>query len=90
MPPVAELAARGQAQAIVRRQPRTISEILDAARKEMELEDAYVAWLRGEPVPQLPHPRRTLRQWLTGRRPPVAVTPTMTSQELIWRTGTSR
>ena len=35
----------------------------------MELEDAYIAWLEGKPVPQLRHPRRTLRQWLTGRKP---------------------
>jgi hypothetical protein len=35
----------------------------------MELEDAYVAWLEGKPVPQLRHPRRTLRQWLMNRPP---------------------
>ena len=46
------LRAQGEARA-VQWGPRTIMQILQDARKEMELEDAYVAWLEGKPVPQL-------------------------------------
>jgi hypothetical protein len=87
MPPMPVLIAQGEARAVVRREPRTIQQILDDARKSMELEDSYCAWLAGEPVPQLRHPRRTLRQWLTGRRPEPAPAEPMTSVELIWRSN---
>ena len=33
------------------------------------IEDAYVAWLEGKPIPKLRHPRRKLRDWLFGRTP---------------------
>ena len=70
----------------VQRQPRTLTEILQDARKAMELEDAYVAWLEGRPVPQLRHPRRTLRQWLTGRQPEPALVPPPVSEIVpVWR-----
>jgi hypothetical protein len=79
------LRAQGEARAI-QRGPRTITEILQDARRAMELEDAYVAWLEGKPVPQLRHPRRTLRQWLTGRKPePPAMPPPVTEIALVWR-----
>ena len=57
----------------------------------MELEDAYVAWLEGRPVPQLRHPRRTLRQWLTGRQPePAPVPPPVSEIVPVWRAVTGR
>jgi hypothetical protein len=83
LPPMPLLQAQGEARAVVNRQPRTITEILQDARRAMELEDAYIAWLEGKPVPQLRHPRRTLRQWLTGRKPEPA--PPMTEIVPVWR-----
>jgi hypothetical protein len=84
--PQARRISEGEAAAIVRnRQPRTITEILQAQRKAMELEDAYVAWLEGKPVPQFRHPRRTLRGWLFGRRPAPAFPPPMTEIVPVWR-----
>jgi hypothetical protein len=69
--PQARRISEGEAAAIVRnRQPRTIQQILQDANREMLLEDCYCAWLEGKPLPpEIRHPRRTLRQWLTGRRP---------------------
>jgi hypothetical protein len=85
LPSMPVLHAQGQARAVVRG-PRTINEILQDARKAMELEDAYVAWLEGRPVPQLRHPRRTLRQWLTGRQPePAPATTAATEIVPVWR-----
>ena len=74
----------------VNREPRTIQQILTEARLEMEREDAlidgYAAYLRGRPVPTLKHPRRSLRAWLTGRKPePPPPLPVMTSVEAVWR-----
>ena len=82
LPAMPVLRAQGEARA-VQRGPRTITEILQDARRAMELEDAYIAWLEGKPVPQLRHPRRTLRQWLTGRKPEPA--PPMTEIVTWWR-----
>ena len=48
--------------------PRTVEEVLAAARARMDAEDAYECWLRGEPVPMMRHPRRKLRRLLFGRR----------------------
>ncbi len=84
LPSMPVLRAQGEARA-VQRGPRTIQQILDDARRSMELEDAYVCWLEGKPVPQLRHPRRTLRQWLTGRQPePVPMT-SVTEIVPVWR-----
>jgi hypothetical protein len=70
MPPMRMAQLDGDVRAVVRNQPRTVAEILTDARREMELEDAYVAWLEGKPLPpRIRHPRRTLRMWLTGRGP---------------------
>jgi hypothetical protein len=82
LPAMPVLRAQGEARA-VQRGPRTITQILQDARKAMELEDAYIAWLEGKPVPQLRHPRRTLRQWLTGHKPEPA--PPMTEIVPVWR-----
>jgi len=82
LPAMPVLRAQGEARA-VQRGPRTITEILQDARRAMELEDAYIAWLEGKPVPQLRHPRRTLRQWLTGRKPEPA--PPVTEIVPVWR-----
>lgn len=55
-------------------------QILEDARRAMELEDAYVAWLEGKPVPQLRHRRRSLRARLMNRPPdPVPMSAPMTS-----------
>jgi hypothetical protein len=51
----------------------------------MELEDAYVACMEGKPVPQLRHPRRTLRQWLMNRPPdPLPMPPPVTEIVPVW------
>jgi hypothetical protein len=85
MPQPRRSISEGEARAIVRnRQPRTVAQILDSARKEMELEDSYIAWMKGEKVPQLRHPRRRLRQWLTGRRPEPLPNSVMSSVEPVW------
>ena len=79
-----------EVRSVTSRQLRTISQILDDARRQMEEDDrysaAYDAWLTGKPVPQLRHPRRSLRQWLTGQRqqPPPAPPP-MTETVPVWR-----
>jgi hypothetical protein len=81
------IRAHGEVQAVASK-PRTINEILHNARKAMELEDAYVAWLEGKPVPQLRHPRRTLRMWLRGQWPPPPAMPEpMTEVVPVWRAG---
>ena len=36
-------------------------------------------------MPQLRHPRRTLRQWLTGRQPEPAPSPPVTEIVPVWR-----
>ena len=93
LPSMPQLVAQGEARAVVnRRKPaasleEAIQRVLDDGRKAMELEDSYIAWLNGDPVPQLKHPRRTLRQWLSGRRPEPA--PVMTSIEPVWRSAQS-
>ena len=81
--PMPVLRVQGEARAVVNGGRGPSREILQDARKAMELEDAYIAWLEGKPVPQLRHPRRTLRQWLTGRKPEPA--PPMTEIVPVWR-----
>lgn len=90
LPPMPLIAVQGQARAVSSPRPRTITEILQDARRSMELEDAYVAWLEGKPVPQLRHPRRTLRQWLTGRHPEPAPMTMMSDVIPVWRDTESR
>ena len=88
LPPMPVLRAQGDARAVVNPRPRTIQQILEDARRAMELEDSYVAWLEGRPVPQLRHPRRSLRQWLTGRQPePAPMPPPVTEVVPVWRAG---
>jgi hypothetical protein len=87
-PDFAAIRDRGQVQAVARG-PRTISEILTDARRSMELEDAYCAWLTGSPLPpRIRHPRRTLRQWLSGRRPEPAPLVSVSSVETVFTDGT--
>ena len=84
--PFGALRDRGQVQAIVRG-PRTIEQVLTDARRDMEMEDLYCAWLKGEPLPpRIRHPRRTLRQWLFGRQPETLPAPNsvMSSVEPVW------
>ncbi len=68
MPPLRVAQLQGEMQAVTRgRQPRTVAQILSDARREMEYEDLYWAWLRNEPLPpRIRRPRRKLRAWLSG------------------------
>jgi hypothetical protein len=79
-----DLIAQGNARAVVNQRPRTITEILQDARRQMEITDAVEDWLAGRPVPQLRHPRRTLRQWLTGRKPEPALGPPPMTEVVTW------
>ena len=82
------LRVQGDARAAVRRAPRTVEQVLHDAWREMTYEEAFEHWVRGEPVPQLRRPRKTLRMWLRGQRPePPAMPPPMTAVELIWRSN---
>jgi hypothetical protein len=83
LPPLDVLRVQGQARAVVNPGPRTIQQVLDDARHAMEIEEALEDWMAGRPVKQLRHPRRTLRQWLTGRKPEPA--PLMTEIVPVWR-----
>jgi hypothetical protein len=47
--------------------PMTFAEVIDRARRDVEAEEAFECWLRGEPVPMMRHPRRKLRKLLFGR-----------------------
>jgi hypothetical protein len=82
--PLPVLLAQGNARAAVNPRPRTVSEILQAARVQMETEEALEDWLAGRPVRQLRHPRRTLRAWLTGRKPEPVPLEVMSSVEPVW------
>jgi hypothetical protein len=86
LPPLDVLRVQGQARAVVNPGPRTIQQVLDDARHAMEIDEALEDWMAGRPVKQLRHPRRTLRQWLTGRQPEPAPVPAPVTEIVpVWR-----
>jgi hypothetical protein len=70
-PGLPQLLAEGDTR-YLRRGPIAFREVLLRASAQMDFEDAYQCWLRGEPVPMMRHPRRKLRQLLFGRARPGA------------------
>lgn len=86
LPSLPYLAAHGQARAVVNPRPRTVQQVLDDARRAMDMEDAYQDWLAGRSVPQLRRPRKSLRAWLFGEP---AVPPNVGVSEVVpvWPDG---